>query len=220
MSRDVEGLSRSEQVYARLLSQILQGELPPGTLLREVPIAQALGVSRTPVHEALRRLVHDGLVIRESDRRLSVARANPDEVRDLFEIRKILEVEATRRATPALDRPTLEKLQREAARLCTNQSLVSLRRLWPVHDENLHAAIAGACGSRRLREDIHRYRLWHRALNGLLMDRPLLHQAASEHAEILGAMADRRAEAAATAMHRHLNEWQAIFVRQLDPKGS
>lgn len=208
--------SRSEQVYSRLLHQILQGELSPGSLLKEVPLAKSLGVSRTPVHEALRRLIHDGLVCRESDRRLIVARATPAEVHDLFEIRKILEVEAARRATPNFDRPTLALLQHEAEKLQSQQSLSSLRKLWPVHDESLHGAIARACGSRRLQEDIHRYRLWHRALNALLMDRPLLHQAASEHREILEAMARRNAGDAAAAMLRHLGEWQAIFVRQLD----
>jgi len=208
--------SRAEFVYATLLQRILQRELPAGSLLREVPIAEELGVSRTPVHEALRQLIHDGLVARPSERRMIVAQATPDEVFDLFEMRLLLEVEATRRATQRLDRATLEGLHRKACSLEKEKTLARFRRDWPAHDETLHGAIAAACGSRRLRDDILRYRLWHQGLNAMPMDGNRLRQAAAEHRVITEALLARQESEAAEAMRRHLKEWQAIFVAALE----
>jgi len=209
-------LSRAEFVYGTLLQRILQRQLPPGSLLREVPIAEELGVSRTPVHEALRQLVHDGLVVRASERRMLVARATREEVFDLFEMRLILEVEATRRAAHRIDRPTLESLHRKACSLEKEKTLARFRRDWSGHDEALHSGIAGACGSRRLRDDILRYRLWHQGLNAIPMEGNRLRQAAAEHRAITEALLERDGETAAEAMRRHLQEWQAIFVAALE----
>jgi len=204
-----------DRVYSTLLGKILSGELPPGSLIREIPIAEELLVSRTPVHDAVLQLTRDGLLTRVSDRRTVVSGLSAEEVDDLFEMRKLLEVEATRRATATLDRARLQELKREADRLARSRSLAKVRRDWPDHDEAFHAAIAEACGSRRLREDILRYRLLHRGVNLLLPTLEAFREAAAEHAAILDAMLARDARGAARAMGSHLAEWQLFFVRQL-----
>ena len=64
----------TEDVYERLLSKILEQELAPGTLVSELSLAKELGVSRTPVHRAIRELIADGLVVERGRRRPVIAK--------------------------------------------------------------------------------------------------------------------------------------------------
>src|SRR3712207_519911 len=69
-----------ESVYDALLRRILDGTIPSGEIVSELALAQELGVSRTPVHDAVRQLAKDGLVVREGRRRARVAKFSPDDV--------------------------------------------------------------------------------------------------------------------------------------------
>ena len=64
----------SQRVYQAMLSAIISGQLKPGEVVNEIRLAQELGVSRTPVHTAIRELVKDGLITQEANRRPVVAR--------------------------------------------------------------------------------------------------------------------------------------------------
>lgn len=88
---------RAAQTYERLKSAILSGRLGSGIALVETQIAAELGVSRTPVREALTRLRHDGLVERR-ERQLVVRRRSAEEILDIYDARIILEAGAARRA--------------------------------------------------------------------------------------------------------------------------
>lgn len=81
---------RSGSAYARLRELIVEGELEPGEPLREHALAQALGVSRTPIREAFRRLESDGLVA-SSGRGVVVAALDPPSLRDAYEVRAALD---------------------------------------------------------------------------------------------------------------------------------
>lgn len=84
-------LSRAEQAYARLRDAIRAGQLLPGTRLREVDVASWLGISRTPVREALAKLVGEGLAINEAPRGLVVAQLDQAAVSELYVMREHLE---------------------------------------------------------------------------------------------------------------------------------
>ncbi len=83
--------SRAEHAYLRLREAIRGGALRPGDELREVELAARLGVSRTPVREAIRRLTGDGLVEPGKGRSLAVTRFGRQQVRELYVVRGILE---------------------------------------------------------------------------------------------------------------------------------
>jgi DNA-binding GntR family transcriptional regulator len=74
----------SDRAYATLLEQIQSGALAPGSVLGEVEQAARLGVSRTPLREALSRLAADGLVVQQSPRVTVVTDVDVDEIRALF----------------------------------------------------------------------------------------------------------------------------------------
>src|SRR5690625_2051566 len=88
----------SDRAYRTLLEEIQHGVLAPGAVLAEVEQAARLGVSRTPLREAMGRLVADGLVVQQSPRVTVVSALDADEIKRLFEVRHGLEATAARLA--------------------------------------------------------------------------------------------------------------------------
>ena len=89
---------RSETAYRRLLQAIQRGTLKPGTRVREAEIAQGLGISRTPVRDAIRRLEGEGLIVHVPRDGAVVKRLDAREIIELYEIREVLEGAAARMA--------------------------------------------------------------------------------------------------------------------------
>lgn len=143
--------SRPEQVYGRLRDLIVQGSLAPGSRIVETEIATRLGVSRTPVREALQRLQQEGFVMGApgaQQSRLTVAPLTQDDVRELLDIVGALEGLGARRA--ALKEPADRKALAKELRLL-NQEFARAGRGGPVDhsklydaDERLHRRIVQA----------------------------------------------------------------------------
>lgn len=202
----------SDAVYETLLEAILNGRLAAGTIVSEVRLAKQLDVSRTPVHDALRQLAKDGLVEQRAGRRAVIATFSKEDIHDIFEMRKILEGEAARRAAANIDRQTLARLASMADELQKDLTKPDWLNRWADFDEAFHDAIAKASGSPRLWQDVVRYRLLHRGINKLATTVECLQLALNEHRQILDALEKRDAERAAQAMVAHIQEWQAYFV--------
>lgn len=103
----------SDRAYSILRSEIIGWQLPPGTVVAEVEQSERLGMSRTPVREALARLTADGLVVALAGRGLVVANVSIDDIRELFELREALEVTAARLAAKRGDPERFRALERE-----------------------------------------------------------------------------------------------------------
>lgn len=210
-----EALQRSlvDAVYESLLEAIVRGTLPSGTVLSEVALARQLEVSRTPVHDALRQLTKDGLVEQEKRRRARVARFTRDDIYEIFELRKYLEGPAAELAAGRMDQRQLGPLRAMAEQLAANPDAVDWTVQWADFDEQFHRTIAEASGNKRLAQDVSRYRLLHRGFNKLSTDPASLKKALAEHLEILDALEARDGARAREAMVRHINTWQAHFMR-------
>src|SRR3954467_438589 len=85
-----------EEVYRRVREAILEGEIPPGTVMSQVAMADDLGVSRTPLREALRMLQSEGLVDAQANRRVTVKPISATDLEELVVMRVALEAEALR----------------------------------------------------------------------------------------------------------------------------
>lgn len=205
----------SEQVYESLVEMIVLGKLEPGQPVSEVVLARTLNVSRTPVHEAIKQLVKDGLIVQAANRRPVVVTFGAEDVRDIYEMRRILESEAAAKAADRIDRPTLKRLGDDLKAFQKSKPTESSIRVWVQIDDEFHSAIANAAGSPRLAADIVRYRLMNRVFNRSHTNAAVLRQAAQEHEAILAALQKRDAEAARQAMREHLEEWQRFFTNHL-----
>jgi DNA-binding GntR family transcriptional regulator len=98
----IHRVSVADQVAGILRQRILDGELGPGTALPEIPLAASLGVSRNTMREAVRILSLEGLVKRNIHRGVAVARLSMKDVREIYDLRRLLEVQAI---LSAKDRP-------------------------------------------------------------------------------------------------------------------
>jgi len=212
--------SLAEVTYHRLLEEIFAGRYPPHSILSEVRLAEALGVSRTPVHDALRQLAKDGLVVLQRNRRARVAGINRDDIFEIFELRKMLEGPACELAARRMDQRQLTPLRQFANRLLSKPKAAEWIHLWAEFDDAFHRTIAEASGNRRLAEDINRYRLLHKGFNRLATDRESLQQALAEHVAILDALTARDAARARELMVAHIAYWQDYFISHVPTESS
>ena len=90
----------TEDVYERVRAAILDGELAPGAVMSQVALAEELGISRTPLREALRMLQSEGLVEGEPNRRVRVAPMTARDLEEVCVMRVTLEAEALRLSVP------------------------------------------------------------------------------------------------------------------------
>lgn len=210
----------SDAVYQRLLEGILTGRHTPGTVLSELGVARELGVSRTPVHDALRQLAKDGLVCRERNCRARVAGITVDDVFEIFEMRKILEGQAAEFAAGRMDRRQLAPLRNAADDLQLNSSRRDWTAKWADFDDQFHSAIADASGIARLARDIKRYRLLHKGFNRFATEPVCLQQALREHLEILAALEAKDGKLARQRMTEHISVWQDFFIRNIPATGT
>lgn len=221
-ARPEDYLPLREAVFMTLRSQILKGELKPGERLMEITLANRLGVSRTPVREAIRKLEHDGLVVMVPRRGAHVAEITRQELLDVLEVRKSLEILAIQKAC---DRMTDEDLGRlvlaertfaeQAAR--RDADITSLGEA----DEHFHDVIYESTGNRRLvqmlsnlREQMYRFRVEY------LKDLDIRQVPVSEHEAMIRAleMKDKEEAVRITSLHIH-NQYMSIN-RGLDPENS
>jgi len=197
--------SLRDSVYQMLLEGILSGQLSSGQELNEVSLAKKFGVSRTPVHEAIRQLTLEGLIEQTTANKSSVVALNSDCVREIYEMRKILEVAAVKRAACNIKASQLNKLIESAELLkyaledddWANQALDL--------DLKFHELIAEASGNKRLNNEINRYRLLIRAFCRITGNRLNLMDALEEHLVILNSIKSGNVNEAANAMSSHID---------------
>jgi DNA-binding GntR family transcriptional regulator len=100
-----------DQTYYQLRKAILFGPIPPGTVLVQEQLAEQMGISRTPVRDALDRLASEGLVVRSPGGRIHVAPFSLDELQEKYAVRKALEGLALRLAAPNLTGQAMQRLR-------------------------------------------------------------------------------------------------------------
>lgn len=101
-----------EQVYHTLRSQILFGEMVPGQPVTIQGLTESLGVGMTPVREAIRRLISDGALIFQGNRRVSVPVLSHDDIEQMIYARKAIESELSMRATGRMSPADIDELER------------------------------------------------------------------------------------------------------------
>lgn len=209
----------AHRVHARLRAEILDGLLPPGSRLREERIAHEQGTSRTPVREAIRRLVAEGLAVLEPRRGAEVAAWETEDLEELFELRILLEGYAAARAATSGTADTAA-----LGRLCEQMEAI---REPPEHDEitrlnlEFHRAIHRA-GSRRVLPDLVArvveaplVRSTFRRYSPAELDRSF-----AQHRELVTAIAAGDGEWARAVMTAHLRAARATVLRPVSgPSG-
>jgi DNA-binding GntR family transcriptional regulator len=193
-----------DQVYHQILAKIISGEFPSGTELKSTRLASLLGVSRTPVVQALSRLIADGIVTQRMNMRAMVRPGAENWLLHIHELRLLLEPHAASRAAPSILSDSLERLKAAAEEVAPN-----IDDGWPDRarrfDYQLHLTIADHCGNQPLRGAI--YKCWqYKRLSYELGPDPtdVVLRGYDDHLSILAALTAHDASAATAAMEAHL----------------
>ncbi|MBR8741814.1 GntR family transcriptional regulator [Nocardiopsis sp. MG754419] len=216
-----EGTPRSrgstEDVYERLRSQILENRIAPGERVNIDALARELGVSQTPVREAIRQLEGDRLVVRTTGRGYrTTPLLDPRQLRELFEFRILVDVWAARSA--AVNRLTNPgpDIHEEITGFATAvEEHQDIRRHLVAHDVRFHGLILSALDNRVVQEayeqthsHLHTFRLYPADADGRIT--------LDEHRRIWAAIDACDPDAAETAMRDHLTRAFRRFARAFD----
>ncbi|GAB1477477.1 GntR family transcriptional regulator [Paracoccaceae bacterium] len=202
-----------QSVHDRLREMILSGELPSGSPLKEKVFADRLGVSRTPVREAVARLTSEGLVTRDGGGVPSVSRISIAEIMEILHVRRLLESDAARQAAvvSAPPEPFLAMRTRLTQFLQGDRPSVSD---YAQFDEDLHTLIARTAGSSLLTELVKSLKLKTRIFDkGSIPER--FEPGCLEHIEIIDAILSRDPDRAQAAMRNHIENARSAILSHL-----
>ena len=213
-----EYLPLRDVVFKTLRQAILKGELEPGERLMEIQLAERLGVSRTPIREAIRKLELEGLVLMIPRKGAEVARISENNLRDVLEVRRSLEELAIELACQRMGEDEVKQL--EEAQLAFREAVNKGDAMAIAEsDEAYHDIIYYGTGNARLvqilnnlREQMYRYRLEY------IKDADKRQVLLIEHEKILKAIKGRHVAEAKEAMREHIDNQEITVSRNIKEK--
>jgi len=219
---------RRQTIVQSLLADVFQGRLRAGAHLVTQELAGRFGVSHTPIREALITLAGIGIIDLLPNRGAIVRRVSPHEVREVCQVRRALECEATRSACGRIDLAELHALADELRRMIAVKARPATRFIEEarVVDSRLHDLIADSCGNAFLAKEIARLKTLFRAFrdvawehDGAQNDFHRLAEEAHEHLAIVEGLLAGDGRAACKAMAQHIRSGARYWSRAL-PNGN
>ena len=210
-----EFLPLRDVVFNTLRQAILTGELKPGERLMEIHLAKKLGVSRTPIREAIRKLELEGLVTMIPRRGAEVAQITEKSMNDVLEERRALDVLCVELAC---DRITEEELEQLKAACEAFEAAVKTKDAKKIAhaDVALHDIIVCATGNQRLiqlvnnlSEQMYRYRFEY------IKDSSQHERLVEEHRVIYQSLVEKDKEAVSQAAKTHIDNQEISIIRQI-----
>lgn len=201
--------SLSQKAYERIRRKIVTLELPPGSILNEGDLQVELGLGRTPIREALLRLSLEKLVNIVPRRGIFVTDIRITDLKQLFEVRMVLEIQAARLAAARGTEEHWRRMKAVLANLPADDSPTKNQALIVV-DELCHQIIYEATDNKFLQDTLTMFyalslRLWY----FFLLKIGDMQSAIEEHMRILEALKDRDGERAAELLEGHIRAFQA-----------
>ena len=200
-----EYLPLRDVVFNTLRNAILTGELSPGERLMEIKLADKLGVSRTPIREAIRKLELEGLVVNTPRKGAEVANISAEDLRDVLEVRRSLEVLAIRLACDKMTEETLELLHENIDAFKHSIDAKATSDIASV-DVSFHDIIYKSTGNNRLiqilnniSEQMYRYRFEY------IKNKEAWNRLVEEHMNIYEAIKNRDKELAVKSILLHID---------------
>ena len=209
-----------ELAYERIKDLILTMEFKPGEIVSENKMAQRLGISRTPVREALKQLEQEGLII-TSNRRKRVYVQTVQEIEEIFDLKKIIEGSIARWAAERgskEDRQKLEGIFTEMRRIVEGKPKEALKaekrkQAWLEEDRRYHEQLFQMAGNRRAAQIVQSLNTyWHRLRLGIMAIEGRIEVSQGEHRKITEAILRGDGAAAEIAAASHLENLKNMLV--------
>ncbi len=213
-----EYLPLRDVVFNTLRQAILKGDMEPGERLMEITLANKLGVSRTPIREAIRKLELEGLVHMIPRKGAIVASISEKDMKDVLEVRITLEELAVKLAIKNMNEEDIEALIKAGRNF---ENAVISRDIVGICDADVafHDIIYNRTGNNRLiqmisnlREQMYRYRLEY------IKDARTHSILISEHNDIIKCLKNKDVDAAKEAVREHVNNQERGIVRAINDK--
>jgi DNA-binding GntR family transcriptional regulator len=224
LTSGLDGENGVAALYTRLRTMILDGMFPPGSMLSQVKLAEALGVSRIPLREALRMLQKEGLIEAEHNQRARVPVFEASIVDSLYASRILLEALGIRLTVSRIDRSDVQALQQTLAELDKAAAGHKNLNVWEVPHRRFHALIVSHAED-SMRQRIAGYsdqceyyrRLYYRVVS---MQQPTrsAEVIAAEHRSIAEACTQGTADLAAYLLTRHYARTALTVLGQMAPE--
>lgn len=212
---DNEYLPLRDVVFNTLRQEILTGKMKPGERLMEIHLANKLGVSRTPIREAIRKLELEGLVIMIPRKGAEVAQISWKSLKDVLEVRRALDVLAIELACERMTQEELESLYRACENFEEATKTKDTRKIAEA-DVAFHDIIVASTGNKRLiqlvnnlSEQMYRYRFEY------IKDSSQHRMLIEEHKEMYRSIQNKDKIAAADVVRKHIDNQEEAIIRQL-----
>jgi DNA-binding GntR family transcriptional regulator len=205
----------NQRVYQRLQDMLLRGDIPPGAQLDERELAEQLGVSRTPLREAIVHLVREGMVEHRPYRGNFVRTFTAKQVNDLYQVRMALESLAVRLAVPKLSDEDIDYI---GAILDEVQQALAQGNMnaYSNADRRFHEFIARCTGNEFLIDSLNRLGAQIQMVRAFAnRDPQVTTRTAKERPLILSALKRRDADAAARLMEEHIDGVRRAVIAQM-----
>lgn len=208
----------ADLVYLRLREAILHGHLEPGAIVSQVQLAAELGVSRTPLREALRMLQREGLVSGEANRMVRVAPFSIRDIEELYAVRIANEALAICLTVPGMTADDDAKLEHFLGEMAQTASAGDTDA-WERHHRGFHTLLVSGGGARlctmlsELYDHAERYRRLY-----ITSEPRAMSIGTSEHEAIVAACHARDATQASTDLARHLSRTALTALMQIAPE--
>ncbi len=213
-----EYLPLRDVVFNTLRQAILKGELAPGERLMEIQLAERLGVSRTPIREAIRKLELEGLVVMIPRKGAEVAKITEKDLKDVLEVRCSLEELAISLACEKIGEDQVKELKETLIDFENAMSSKDVTNLAEI-DVKFHDIIYSSTGNQRLiqilnnlREQMYRYRVEY------LKDSQSHAKLLKEHKDIVSSLIKRDQEAATRDIKEHIYNQVMIVSKNIKEK--
>ncbi|MBV6756306.1 GntR family transcriptional regulator [Rhodococcus opacus] len=205
---------RMEQAIAAVRAAIDDGRMKPGVKYSVYQLAEGLGISRTPVRDALLRLEEVGLIKFEARQGFRILLPQPKEIAEIFAVRLALELPAVRKAATASD-PALSDALLRRQRLMRDAAAIGNEHEFAHHDLGLHDLILDAADNSRARAIVKTLRETTRLLGANTADKTrTLTDIDDEHTPVINAIIAGQPDEAEAAMRRHLENTGRLLVAQ------
>lgn len=204
-----------EIVFETLRKAILEGTLKPGERLMEVQLAEDMGVSRTPVREAIRKLELEGLVLMIPRKGAYVSGISSKDIADVFEVRASLEALAAGLAAERITDQELEELNNFMVQVTINAKVGDIEKVVQ-SDTNFHEQIYHASRNNRLVQIINNLRDQIQRFRSASLSHPgRIKETLQEHKNLLEAISDRDIETARILAQEHIENAESIMMEAL-----
>lgn len=200
---NVEQFSSVDRLYLTVKEMAITFRIRPGGRLNEVELAQSLGTSRTPLREALNRLVAEGFLTFQRGRGFFCREVNPREIFELYQLRQILETAAVRLACETATQSELEALTQLLTKNERTERDLPITELVAL-DEQFHLALVALARNEEMTKMLHNLNAKIQFVRWIDMDDPRASTRA-QHSDIVAALKARDGDLAAAKMANHID---------------